>query len=107
MPSADAGVGSCWPSKTVKGGAKTQDRMEAFGCCLELPSSLCSELEEEEAAAAAAPSLSSELEEEAAAAAAPSLRSQLEEEAAAAAVPSLDRGSDGGASPLSGKLVIT
>jgi hypothetical protein len=31
----------------------------------------------------------------------------LEEEAAAAAVPSLDRGSDGGASPLSGKLVIT
>jgi hypothetical protein len=58
----------------VNGGVKTPDRMEAFDC-LELLSSLCSELEEEEATAAAVSSSHKEL--------------------------------DGGASPLSGKLVIT
>lgn len=56
----------------VKGGVKTLDRMEIFGC-LELLSSLCSEVEEE----------------------------------VAGAVSSLHKELDDGASPLSGKLVIT
>lgn len=56
----------------VKGGVKTLDRMEIFGC-LELLSSLCSEVEDE----------------------------------VAGAVSSLHKELDDGASPLSGKLVIT